>query len=312
MQAKSILTISSWLMLPMLYVLFYAIYLSTQGHPISVATKWDRLLILAAIIILERIYHYRYAVSQRHVLGRDIVSNIVNLYINGAATALVLLPILLFFTGHIFGRKLVFASSGVLGPIWLQVVVILLAVSLFRYWMHRFQHTNEFLWQLHSYHHRVTDLKASNGLVSNPVDYSLRNIVIFIVLGIIGFNPFALLIAVPATQVIAVFSHCGGDVKGGFLNYLFVTPEVHRWHHSVDVPEGYKYSCNYGVEFIFWDILFGTFYLPVKNGHTEQPARIGHPSGLADESSYLKLLLVPLGLYKPLAWFKNVPLARGS
>lgn len=34
---------------------------------------------------------------------------------------------------------------------------------------HRMQHEIPFLWDLHSYHHRVTDLKASNGEVSNPV-----------------------------------------------------------------------------------------------------------------------------------------------
>jgi sterol desaturase/sphingolipid hydroxylase (fatty acid hydroxylase superfamily) len=90
------------------------------------------------------------------------------------------------------------------------------------------------------------------------------------------------------------------------LNYLFVTPEVHRWHHSATVPEGYGYSCNYGVEFSFWDVIFGTYYLPQKDGQTEQPERIGHPSGLADESNYLKLLLVPLGLYGVDPWFKRV------
>jgi len=102
------------------------------------------------------------------------------------------------------------------------------------------------------------------------------------------------------TNVTAVFSHCGGDVKGGFLNYLFVTPEVHRWHHSAKVPEGYGYSCNYGVEFAFWDVVFGTYYLPHKDGETVQPEHIGHPSGLPDEGNYLRLLLVPLGLYRPL------------
>jgi hypothetical protein len=96
-------------------------------------------------------------------------------------------------------------------------------------------------------------------------------------------------------------------VKGGLLNYLFVTPEVHRWHHSAEVPEGYGYSCNYGVEFSFWDMIFGTFYLPVKNGVAEQPGRIGYPGGaLPDESNYLKLLFVPLGLYRPLPWLMQV------
>jgi sterol desaturase/sphingolipid hydroxylase (fatty acid hydroxylase superfamily) len=103
----------------------------------------------------------------------------------------------------------------------------------------------------------------------------------------------------------ALLSHCGGDVKGGVLNYLFVTPEVHRWHHAVDVPQGYGYSCNYGVEFSFWDILFGTYYMPKQNGEFVMPERIGHPAGLPDERNYLKILLAPFGLYRPLPWFRR-------
>ena len=67
---------------------------------------------------------------------------------------------------------------------------------------------------------------------------------------------------------------------------------VNRWHHSVKVPSGHKYSVNYGVGFVVWDLIFGTFHLPQKDGRPEQPERLGHPSGLADESNYLKLLLV--------------------
>jgi hypothetical protein len=86
-----------------------------------------------------------------------------------------------------------------------------------------------------------------------------------------------------------------------------VTPEVHRWHHTAEVPQGYGYSVNYGVEFAFWDLVFGTYYLPQKDGQRLQPARIGHPSGLPDEGNYLKILLAPLGLYRPLPWFKRAP-----
>jgi len=39
---------------------------------------------------------------------------------------------------------------------------------------------------------RVTDLTATNGEVSNPVDFALRNVVIFLVLGVIGFMRIAL------------------------------------------------------------------------------------------------------------------------
>src|SRR5260370_42613255 len=185
---------------------------------------------------VERIYTYRYAVSQRSVQARDVISNVVNLYVTGALTGMIVLPVLAFFPEHFLGRKLVLASPAQLGPVWLQVLVIILSVSFFRYWMHRLQHSVPFLWELHSYHHRVTDIQASNTYVSHPIDFALRNVVIFLLLGVIGFNPFALLIAVPATNISGTFSHCGGHVKEGLLTYMFVTPAVPPWHHSVKVP----------------------------------------------------------------------------
>jgi sterol desaturase/sphingolipid hydroxylase (fatty acid hydroxylase superfamily) len=308
MTNKNAFYISSLAIVPVLFALFYGLRLVGRLYSIDQwVPKWDTLLVIAIMIMVERIYTYRYAVSQRSVLARDVISNVVNLWVTGAVTGMIVLPVLAFFPEHFLGRKLILASPEQLGPVWLQVPVVLLSVSLFRYWMHRLQHTVPFLWELHSYHHRVTDLKATNTLVSHPIDFALRNVVIFLMLGVIGFNPFALLIAVPATNISGTFSHCGGDVKGGLLNYLFVTPEVHRWHHSVKIPEGYGYSCNYGVEFSFWDIIFGTFYLPLRNGVAEQPERIGYPGGtLPDENNYLKLLLVPLGLYGPLARFVEV------
>ena len=307
MTSKRAFYLSSLMIVPALFALFYGARLFGRVYGLDQwVPKWDSLFILAIMIVVERIYTYQYAVSQRSVLARDVVSNVVNLWITGALTGMIVLPVLLFFPEHFLGRKLVLASPALLGPVWFQVPIVLLSVSLFRYWMHRLQHSVPFLWELHSYHHRVTDLQASNTYVSHPLDFALRNVVIFLVLGVIGFDPFALLIAVPATNISGTFSHCGGDVKAGPLNYLFVTPEVHRWHHAVQVPQGYGYSCNYGVEFSFWDIIFGTFYLPVKNGVAQQPERIGYPGGgLPDESSYLKLLLVPLGLYGPLSWLKH-------
>jgi len=129
---------------------------------------------------------------------------------------------------------------------------------------------------------------------------ALRNVVVFLILGIIGFDAYAILLAVTATNISAFFSHCGADVKGGVLNCLFVTPDVQRWHHAVDVPQGYGYSCNYGVEFSFWDSLFGTYYLPKQDGEFVMPERIGQPKGLPDERNYAKIVLAPFGLYRPL------------
>lgn len=315
MTNKTVFYISSLVIVPALFVAFYGVRFLGRVYAIDQwVPKWDTLLILATMVAVERIYTYKYAVSQSSVATRDVISNVVNLYVTGAVTGMIVLPVLAFFPEHFLGRKLVLASHAQLGPVWLQVLAIILSVSLFRYWMHRLQHSVPFLWKLHGYHHRVTDLQASNTFVSHPIDFALRNVVIALVLGVIGFNPLAIIIALPVAGISGTFSHCGADVKGGLLNYLFVTPEVHRWHHSETVPEGYGYSCNYGVEFSFWDIIFGTFYLPMKEGVAQPPERIGYPGGeLPDESNYLKLLLDPLGLYRPLPWFKQVlGVAKGT
>src|SRR4029078_7581826 len=114
-------------------------------------------------------YRYRHAVSQRYVLTRDIISTLVTLYMIAFVTGLLVLPVISYPAEHFFGRRLLFASSDQLGPLWLQIVIITISVSFFRYWMHRLQHENQFLWELHAYHHSVTDLKAMNTYVSHPI-----------------------------------------------------------------------------------------------------------------------------------------------
>jgi sterol desaturase/sphingolipid hydroxylase (fatty acid hydroxylase superfamily) len=299
--------------LPLVMAIFFGLRIVAQTHPEIDAwvPRWDRLMLFAVVILLERIYHYRYAVSQRYVLTRDVISNIVTLYLNGPVTALLVLPVLLYGPQHFLGRKLIFASPDQLGPIWLQIAIITVFVSFFRYWMHRLQHENQFLWSLHAYHHQVTDLKAMNTYVSHPIDYALRNILVYLVAGIVGFDPIAIVISASLTFIGGALQHCGADLKGGILNYGFVTPEVHRWHHSAKVPEGYGYSCNYSVDFPIWDMLFGTFYLPKKDGQVVQPERIGHPDGVPDEGNYLRLLLAPLGLW-PRSWRRNVNALGGT
>jgi sterol desaturase/sphingolipid hydroxylase (fatty acid hydroxylase superfamily) len=308
MPTRNMTALTSWLVLPAIFGLFYALKVLTEGHAIDRwLPDWYQWSAIVTMIALERIYRYRKAVSQRALRARDIVATIVNIYATGFLAGFVFLPILRFVPEHVWGRKALFASSADLGPVLLQVLAIMLLVSFFRYWMHRAQHKYEFLWELHSYHHRVSDLQALNTFVSHPIDFALRNILIFLILGVIGFSQVAILIAVPASQVSGLFSHCGADLKMGFLNYFFVTPEVHRWHHTAEVPQGHRYSVNYGVEFSFWDVLFGTYYLPQEGGERMQPARIGHPAGLPDEGNYVKLFFAPLGLYRPLRRLFGMP-----
>ena len=50
-------------------------------------------------------------------------------------------------------------------------------------------------------------------------------------------------------------------MRFGWLNFVFNTPGLHRWHHSMDLREGNK---NYGENLVCWDLLFGTFANPER------------------------------------------------
>jgi sterol desaturase/sphingolipid hydroxylase (fatty acid hydroxylase superfamily) len=63
-------------------------------------------------------------------------------------------------------------------------------------------------------------------------------------------------------------------MKFGWMNYIFNTPELHRWHHSTDLSEGDK---NFGENLMLWDLVFRSFYLdPTRH----RPAIIGIKSAM--------------------------------
>jgi len=247
---------------------------------------------LGAMILLEQAFRYKNRVSQKPVIVRDLMSTLMNVLVTGTVMRLIFVPLVLFLPEILFGRTLFFASAEQLGPFWLQLLLVIFLYSFLRYSVHRTQHAVPFLWELHSYHHGVTDLKASNTFVSHPIDYSLRNVLPPVILGFIGFDPVAILFGAGLLNASSTLSHCGAGLHAGWLNYIFVTPEVHRWHHSAKVPAGHRFSVNYGVGFALWDQIFGTYHLPVENGIPLQPERIGHPGGYTDEGNYFKLFFL--------------------
>jgi len=48
------------------------------------------------------------------------------------------------------------------------------------------------------------------------------------------------------------------------MRLVFVTPDMHRVHHSLHQPET---DSNYGFNFSFWDRLFNTYTAQPKDGY---------------------------------------------
>ena len=59
------------------------------------------------------------------------------------------------------------------------------------------------------------------------------------------------------------------DFKLGPLSWIFSVGEMHRWHHSMKITEA---NHNYGSNFLFWDVVFGTRY---RNRERSGPDEVG-------------------------------------
>lgn len=165
-----------------------------------------------------------------------------------------------------------FASrgSGPIGalPLWLQVVVGLVATEFGLYWAHRLGHEWPLLWRFHAVHHSVKRLWIVNTGRFHFIDSNLSVLVSVPFLLATGIAMDAIIWVSAITAYIGILTHCNVAMRCGWLNYVFNTPNLHRWHHSTKLAEG---NTNYGQNLMLWDQLFGTWL----NKHERGPGAIG-------------------------------------
>lgn len=169
-------------------------------------------------------------------------------------------------------------------PLLLQAGAGLLAAEFGLYWAHRLSHEWPLLWRFHAVHHSVRRLWLVNTGRFHFVDSNLSVLasVPFLLASGISFDAIILVSAI--TAYIGVLTHCNVETRCGPLSYVFNTPNLHRWHHSMNLEEGNR---NYGQNLVLWDQLFGTFFIrPV-----ERLGVIGIPEKMP--TSWLAQLWVP-------------------
>jgi sterol desaturase/sphingolipid hydroxylase (fatty acid hydroxylase superfamily) len=153
-------------------------------------------------------------------------------------------------------------------PLAAQVALGLVVAEFGLYWAHRLSHEVPLLWRFHAIHHSTTKLWVVNTGRFHVVD-SLWKSGCALAAGLaIGAPHEVVLQVLVITTFIGLLTHCNIAVENRFLSRLFNTPDLHRWHHSRRVEEGNR---NYGENLILWDLLFGTYLLPVRR----PPADIG-------------------------------------
>lgn len=186
-------------------------------------------------------------------------------------------------------------SAGLGSPLWpatwplaLQLALALVVVEFFHYWLHRCQHEWDWLWRVHATHHSAPRLYWLNALRFHFVDIALINVGFVVPLVALGAPAPVFALWIVASGIHGICQHANMQIRLGPLNWVFSMAELHRWHHSRLVRES---NTNYGNNVIFWDVVFGTRFLPSDR---KPPEDVGIASLSAFPMTWWAQLLSPL------------------
>ncbi len=144
-------------------------------------------------------------------------------------------------------------------PHWLVILLSVTVLDLVIYWQHVLFHALPPLWRLHKVHHADRDFDVTTGLRFHPIEILLSMGIKIVAIALLGAPPVAVLIFEILLNATAMFNHGNVSLPPSIdrrLRWFFVTPDMHRIHHSV-IPQ--ETNSNYGFNLPWWDYLFGTY-----------------------------------------------------
>jgi sterol desaturase/sphingolipid hydroxylase (fatty acid hydroxylase superfamily) len=108
---------------------------------------------------------------------------------------------------------------------------------------------------------------VTSGLRFHPLEIILSTLIKLAAVAALGVPALAVLVFEILLNGTSMFSHGNIRLREGFdrlLRLFFVTPDMHRVHHSVIIGET---NSNFGFNFPWWDRFFGTYRPQPAMGH---------------------------------------------
>ncbi len=144
-------------------------------------------------------------------------------------------------------------------PDILAILLSFLLLDLKSWCFHKLSHMYSWLWRIHQVHHCDTNFDVSTGFRFHPIESVLGGIVSMIVIVAFGIMFEAIVLRGVYVYFVNFFTHANvnlPDTLDRCLRSLFVTPAMHRIHHSCDVRDS---NTNFGTVFSIWDRMFRTY-----------------------------------------------------
>jgi sterol desaturase/sphingolipid hydroxylase (fatty acid hydroxylase superfamily) len=144
-------------------------------------------------------------------------------------------------------------------PAWLLGLSSILALDLFTYIAHLLLHKSWLGWQFHRVHHSDNEVNVTTAFRQHPGETVWRIFWQVLCVAIVGIPMWAVSFYLVASTLNAQLEHTNiklSERLDRLLRLLFVTPNMHKVHHS---RIQLQTDSNYSNIFSIWDRLFSTY-----------------------------------------------------
>jgi sterol desaturase/sphingolipid hydroxylase (fatty acid hydroxylase superfamily) len=177
-------------------------------------------------------------------------------------------------------------------PLVPAVLLVLIIPDFLWYWVHRLSHEGrgrigQWFWRMHLAHHLPQQVYLLMHGVAHPLNTIIVRAILTVPLFLLGFSAEALFVANLVVGLQGFVSHFNVDIRAGWVNYVLMGTELHRYHHSADPAQ----AKNYAAVVTLWDLLFGTFYY--RPGVVAQRLGVEHPAHYPRDRELIKVLALP-------------------
>jgi sterol desaturase/sphingolipid hydroxylase (fatty acid hydroxylase superfamily) len=177
-------------------------------------------------------------------------------------------------------------------PLVPAVLLVLIIPDFLWYWVHRLSHEGrgrigQWFWRMHLAHHLPQQVYLLMHGVAHPLNTIIVRAILTVPLFLLGFSAEALFVANLVVGLQGFVSHFNVDIRAGWVNYVLMGTELHRYHHSADPAQ----AKNYAAVVTLWDLLFGTFYY--RPGVVAQRLGVENPAHYPRDRELIKVLALP-------------------
>lgn len=133
-------------------------------------------------------------------------------------------------------------------PSWLALLAAIVVFDGVFFAVHTGLHRSDVLWNVHKVHHSSRRLDFLATTRTHAFEQFVRNVPAQLVLFSLGFAPETIATTILVLAGFGVLNHSNLRLPLARLEWLFITPRLHRVHHVPTTSRN-----NYATIFSFWD-----------------------------------------------------------